>query len=154
MPNTGHPKVCGYQVSLGRNIIVSVPEKYDGQTLFDGVTASCYYGTCLDGGRRANAYSITIVEANATGISTLQPGDFTLLGGASFSWVREQGDITLIAKPTGSLAQAKFTGACNLTGKVGETITCKIPMAPNPEVTLTYFPCSNLSCEINEPVIH
>jgi hypothetical protein len=142
---------CGYQVNLRRQLIVKFPEAFDSQTQYPAVTASCVYGTCLSGGKRANTFTINVVVSNGTGRTSIDPGNITLLGAANAALVLAEGGITLTAEPIGSHTRVEFSGACSIKGTSAETIKCDIPMAPDPTVTVTYVCSSGLACQLNQP---
>jgi hypothetical protein len=145
------PAQCGYQVKHGKELVVQFPEPFDGQHQYDPVTASCVYGTCLSGGKRANTFTINVVVSNGTGRTSIDPGDITLLGAANAAVVLAYGGITLTAEPMGSHTRVEFSGACSIKGTTAETIKCDIPMAPDPAVTVTYVCSSGLACQLSQP---
>ena len=144
---TSHPKVCGYEVTRdpGQQIVIDVPEPFTNQWQYPAVTASCPYTACLSYARPAVLFTVTVVVTpNATGQTSIDPGNITLTGAANVTVAHENpnSSITVTATPTGPNAQhtkASFTGACSNTGTDGQTITCSIPShVPNTAVTVKY----------------
>jgi hypothetical protein len=152
IPNdSAQKRSCGYQLNFHRQLVVQFPEPFDKQTQYPAVTASCLYGTCLSGGKRANTFTINVEVSNGTGRTSIDPGDITLLGAANAAVVLAEGGITLTAEPIGSHTRVEFSGACSIKGASAETIKCDIPMAPDPKVTVTYVCSSGLACQLNQP---
>jgi len=57
-----------------------------------------------------------------------------------------EGDIRLIANPTGSHARAVFSGDCSKTGDYGKKAECFVKLAPDPKVTVTYQCQAGFTC--------
>jgi len=161
-PNPPHASICGYQIKRGRQIEDNFyPEKYTGQPKYDSVAPSCPFNGCLSGGTPVIYYTINVLPVHATGHTSIDPGNISLIGAAhrTLTYHEPDSSVTVTASPTGADAQhtkVKFSGSCSQTGTRGETIRCTIsPQSRSATLTVKYMKCSGAECETTpHPVIN
>lgn len=159
------PLVCGYQVKNGDQVVVSSPEEYTSQKLYPSVEAKCPYTRCLDGGKPGVTVTLTAKTLNATGRVESDPPGISLLGaGTASAPFAGQGDAdddhpghphhdqkeiaTLTATPTDKNARATYSGGgCDEIGKYGDPVRCKVRLAPDPSITVTYECKQGFTCK-------
>jgi hypothetical protein len=146
-------KACGHQVTLGTNQFAFYPERYDDQnpqTAYPEVTPACPYTACL-GHRPAITITVIGVEDMASGHVESDPPGISLPGAGTASNPFAD-SVTLTAHPKSSHARAVFSsGGCSVQGEYGHKAKCTVPLAPDPEITVTYQCKPGLHCAANEP---
>jgi hypothetical protein len=147
-----NPHECGYQAtetptSGFESEVISSPEAYSQQPQYSGVIATCLYKRCpAHAGPPVSDFEITIRTLGATGRVKSNPAGITLSGSGKASGAFSDA-VTLTAQPTGRHARAVFSGDCIETGEYGKSAECRVKLAPDPKVTVTYecekdFRCS------------
>jgi hypothetical protein len=135
-------KACGYQIKLqpssaGVDQVDAYSEMYDSQVEYPKVTPACPYTACIGLRQPGISVSVTLAANNATGTVQSSPPGITLLRpGSATSLFADP--VKLTANP-GQHARAVFSGGgCTASGGYGATIHCNVPLAPDPEVTVTF----------------
>ena len=146
-------KACGYQIKLepnsgGVDQFDAYPEPYrNTEQEYPLVTPACPYTAC-DGHRPAITVSVTTVANQATGTVKSQPEGISLSQAGTAS-KKFADPITITANPKGPDARAVLSGGgCAVNGGFGETVHCNVPLAPDPEVTVTFECKPGQTCQM------
>jgi hypothetical protein len=145
IPNS-NPQACGFQLTTDQGEVFWSPEPFTNQTEYPSVKSACVYTTCLGGRRPGILIDVEAVSLGAIGTFVTYPVGIKLSGIGKASGGFE-GAVTLRAKPTGRHARVVFSGDCVKTGKYGKKAECRIELAPDPKVTVTYECQKGFTCK-------
>jgi len=129
-------KSCGFQAEIGPNLFSFYPEPYKDQLEYPKVTPSCPYTSCVSWKMPGITIAVTGVEDGASGHVKSEPPGLSVDGAGTASKTFA-GPIKLIATPNQN-AKALFSAQCEIVESSGDNQTCKVPLAPDPQVTVTY----------------
>jgi hypothetical protein len=140
-----NPAVCGWAAG-GDGFF---PEPYSTQELWAGVDTLCPWTFCAGDGLPGVVLTVTAIGNGATGIISSKPAGIDLVGpGGPVSAIFTQLDIKLTAKALGPHARVQFSGDCSDSGRVGQTVQCKLTLGPNKAVTVTYLCEPGWTCQL------
>jgi hypothetical protein len=139
-------KACGFQAEIGPGLFSFYSEKFTDQLENPKVTPSCPYTTCISRKKPGITITVTGIVDGATGSVNGEPPGLSVVGAGTASKAFAE-PVKLTATPK-KFARAVFSGGgCDIVGDYGQTKSCHVPLAPDPQVTVTYQCKPGENCE-------